>query len=248
MSFDLRSRGMVRMALDCRSGTAAMEFGILAPIMTIFLLGMVDLSQAIIMQRKLNQVVQQTGLMATQLSIQPDQTTTLTVAQLNMASSVIFSILPALDAIVPYSTNGVAPSYAVTVSDIVFTPTSSGCEAGLTCTSYTANMAWSVPLKYGAPYMRSCGTVTQVSASASPVIVNNVPTTIPTAGISSALSSMLTVDVAYKFTPIFGRFIGSFTMRQTAYFNQRSIVSSYITYNTAGASSGGVVCTAQGYT
>ncbi len=224
-----------------------MEFGILAPVMTIFLLGMVDLSQAIILLRKLNQVVQQTGLMATQLSVQPDQTTTLTVAQLNLASSVIFSVMPSLGSNAVYTPSGVTPAYAVTVSDIVFTPTSSTCEAGLTCTSYKANMAWSVPLKYGAPYMRACGTVTQVSASASPVIVSNVPTTVPTAGITSALTSMLTVDVMYKYTPFFGQFIGPFTMRQTAYFNQRSIVAQYITYNTAGASSGGVICTSQGY-
>ena len=224
-----------------------MEFGILAPVMTTFLLGMVDLSQAIILLRKLNQVVQQTGLMATQLSVQPDQTTTLTVAQLNLASSAIFSVLPSLGSAAVYTPNGVTPAYAVTVSDIVFTPNSTGCAAGLTCTSYTANMAWSVPLKYGAPYFRPCGTVTQVSASASPVIANNVPTTIPTSGITSALTSMLTVDVMYKFTPYFGKFIGPITMRQTAYFNQRSIVAQYITYNTAGASSGGVVCVAQGY-
>jgi hypothetical protein len=53
--------------------------------------------------------------------------------------------------------------------------------------------------------------------------------------------------VVYNFSPIFGKFLGNITMRQTAYFNQRSIVAPYITYNTAGASSGGVVCTSQGY-
>jgi hypothetical protein len=131
-------------------------------------------------------------------------------------------------------------------SDVVFTPNSSSCQAGLTCTSYTANLAWSVPLQYGQQILRACGIVNQVSASAAPVIVNNLPSTVPTANITSALTSMLVVDVVYNFTPVFGRFLGTLTMRQTAYFNQRSIIAPYITYNIALASSGGVIC--PGYT
>ncbi len=227
-----------------RAGIASIEFGIIAPVLGIFLLGLVDLSDAIIAERRLNAAVQQIGLMATQLSIQSDQTTSLTVAALNQASSVIFSVFPTLSSAPVYNavTNPV-PSYAVTVSDIVFNPTGTTCTAGLTCTSYTAALAWSVPLQYGQQINRACGTVTQVSTAALPIYANNLPSTVPTAGISSALTSMLVVDAIYTFTPIFAKFIGTVTMRQTAYFNQRSYLAPYITYNTAGAASGGVTCT-----
>ena len=232
-----------------RRAVATVEFGLLSPVLTIFLMGMVDLSNAIIVLRRLNAAVQQIGLMATQLSIQPNQTTTLSVAQLNEASSLIFSVLPQLAKLPVYNaSSNTAPPYAVTVSDVVFTPNAdTSCTAGLTCTSYTANLAWSVPLQYGQQLTRTCGTVAQVTSNAAPVIVNTLPSTVPTAAITSALTSMLVVDIVYKFTPIFGKFIGPVTMRQTAYFNQRSIVAPYITYNTAGAASGGTVCTAQGY-
>jgi Flp pilus assembly protein TadG len=227
---------------------ASLEFGLIAPVMGIFLMGLVDISNAIITLRRLNAAVQQIGLMATQLSVQPNQTTTLTVAQLNTASSIIYSVLPQLGSVAIYNakTNPLPP-YAVVVSDVVFAPTATGCLAGLTCTSYTANLAWSVPLQYGQQINRACGTITQTAATTNPSIVNNLPSSIPTAGITSALTSTLVVDIVYNYTPVFGKFFGPLTMRQTAYFNQRSIVAPYITYNTAGASSGGVVCTASGY-
>jgi hypothetical protein len=88
--------------------------------------------------------------------------------------------------------------------------------------------------------------VPQVSATQPNVYVNNLPSTVPTAGIANALVSTLVVDVVYNFVPYFARFIGPVTMRQSAYFNQRSIVATYITYNTAAVSSGGTICT--GYT
>jgi Flp pilus assembly protein TadG len=224
-----------------------MEFGLLAPVLVVFLMGMVDLARAIVTLRRLNAVVQQIGLMATALSVQPDQTTTLTVSQLNQASSVIYAVFPALlsQAVYNATTNPV-PVYAVVASDVVFTPTSSTCQPGLTCTSYTANLAWSVPLRYGQQIQRSCGAVTQTTATATPAIINNLPSTVPTKAITAALTSMLVVDVVYDFTPFFGRFLGTLTLRQTAYFNQRSIAATYITYNTASASSGGVICA--GYT
>ena len=103
-----------------------------------------------------------------------------------------------------------------------------------------------MPLQYGQQIQRSCGAITQTTASATPSIVNNLPSTVPTKAITAALTSMLVVDVVYNFTPYFGRFLGTLTLRQTAYFNQRSIVATYITYNTASAASGGVICA--GYT
>jgi Flp pilus assembly protein TadG len=236
-----------------KQAVASIEFGILSPVLVIFLMAMVDLVQAVITLHRLNTVVQQTGLMATQLSVQPDQSTTLTVAQLNLASSVLYSIMPSTANLAVYNakTNPV-PAFAVVVSDVVFTPTTgsgsnpAGCTAGLNCGAYTATMAWSVPLQYGQQINRACGVVPQYTATQASPIVGNLPSTVPTAGIGNALVSTLVVDVVYNWTPIFARFIGPITMRQSAYFNQRSIVATYITYNTAATASGGVICL--GYT
>ena len=239
-----------------RSGVAALEFALAAPVLTIFLMGMVDLADAIITLHKLNAVAQQTGLVATELAIQPDQSTTLTVSQLNEASSIIFSVFPGLASVPIYNakTNPVPP-YAVVVSDIVFTTTATGCTPGLTCTGYTANLAWSVPLQYGQQINRSCGTtINQWAATKAMTYSNNLPAAITTAGVTNALTSALMVDITYTFTPIFAKFLGQVTMHQTGYFNQRSITTAakYITYNTSGAAAlgagtGGVICTTQGY-
>jgi hypothetical protein len=83
--------------------------------------------------------------------------------------------------------------------------------------------------------------VTQNTAGQPTSYVNNLPSTVPTSGIASSVSTLV-VDVVYNFTPYFARFIGPVTMRQTAYFNQRSIIATYITYNTAGEQSGGTIC------
>ncbi len=206
-----------------RSATASMEFAIIAPTMSIFLMAAVDLSEAIIKYHLLNSTVQQTGLMASQLSIQVDQTSLLTLVQLNEASSVIFAVFPGLANVPTYNAkNNPHPPYAVTVSEVSFTPTQTGCTAGLTCTSYTATVAWSAPLQYGQPLSRGCNIISQVSASADPLYVNGVPTTVPTSGVVSALTAVLAVDIMYQYTPFFGRFIGPITMRQSGYFNPRS--------------------------
>ena len=206
-----------------RSAPASMEFAIIAPAMGILLMAAVDLSEAIIKFHLLNTTVQQTGLMASQLSIQVDQTSLLTLPQLNDASSVIFAIFPGLANVPTYNrNNNPNPPYAVTVSSVVFTPTQTGCSPGLTCTSYTAAVNWSAPLQYGQQLSRSCGTISQVSASANPLYVNGVPTTVPTSGVVSALTAALAVDVMYQYTPFFGRFIGPITMRQSGYFSPRS--------------------------
>jgi hypothetical protein len=159
---------------------------------------------------------------------------------------VIYSVMPRTANLAVYNAKtNPTPGYAVVVSDVVFSSvTPAGCTSGLNCTNYVATLAWSVPLQYGQQNNRLCGVVPQISSTQTPTYLNNLPTSVPTAGITNGLVSTLVVDVVYNFTPIFARFIGPVTMRQSAYFNQRSIVATYITYNTgtSATASGGVVC------
>jgi Flp pilus assembly protein TadG len=241
-------RGSRRRLPGARAGVAALEFGLLAPVMGIFLMGLVDIADAIITLHRLNSIVQQTGLMATQMAILPNQQTTLTATQLDQASSVIYAVIPSLVNQPVYNPDApgtqAAPPFAVVVSDIVFTPVTGSCTPNENTNCYTASMAWSVPLQYGMQLNRACGTVDQTTALASEAISTKtkLPTSIPTAGVSQGLSSVLVVDVIYQFTPIFAKFVGPLTMRQTAYFNQRSYVAPYIHY-IAGSSPGGIICT-----
>ena len=62
----MSARG-TRVRRNClgRGAVASIEFGMIAPVLAIFLMAMVDLAQAVITLHRLNTVVQQTGLMAT---------------------------------------------------------------------------------------------------------------------------------------------------------------------------------------
>ena len=207
------------------SGVAAIEFGLVAPVMTIILLGTVDLAQALVTMRRVTVVAWETGEIATQMSVQQNQTTILTPPQLYQASTLIYAVFPALRG--GTVTNPALSTYSVTVSDVVFAPVASGCTGGFDCSAYSANVAWSVPLDKGQQFTRACGLQNQVTPTA-PADMTNVPTKSMT-----ALKSALIVDVTYKFTPFFGAFIsGPITIRRTAMINQRSIVQSYIYYDT----------------
>jgi Flp pilus assembly protein TadG len=234
--------GARALRLDDRSGVAMLEFAAIAPLMVVFLVGMTNIGVAYVDAQRIGAVADEAGLMATQLAIQPDQTTSLTAAQVYAASSIIYAVLP--ETLTMPST-----SYGVTMSDIYYVGT--GCNttypaSALPCASYTANVAWSVPMAGGLQWVRPCGVVTQTGATATQVLANGSGTTstVPTAGIQ-VLNSIIVVDVTYKFTPFFatpilpGLLNGSagfslltsgVTLQQTFFAPQRTIVSPYITY------------------
>lgn len=233
-----------RRAGSARRAVAALEFGLIAPLMVALLCGIVDTAEGILTLRRVATVSQETGEIASQLAIQSDQTTALTVNQLYQAETAIYAILPAAR----YAS---ASSYAVTATEINYSAPTSACYQVIYCTSYTANVAWSVPLSKGLAWQRPCGVVTQTNPGAPQTVANGsgVVSTMPTLGMTEA-SSVLVIDVAYNYTPFFTRFLtGTITMRSTSYFVQRSLVSPYITYDAANATadiSAGIVCT--GYT
>jgi Flp pilus assembly protein TadG len=235
----LTGRGGDR-ALRDRAGVAALEFALIAPVMMVFLVGLVDITQALITYRRVTTVAQQTAEIVTELAENPDateaavvapHTPALSVAQLNAASTLLFAVFPELRSLV------VAPSlapYAVTVSEVVFTGLPTGCTTGVDCTTYTANLAWSVPLSYGQQIVRSCGTLTQVTPATKQTLTN-----IPTSGMT-ALQTATVVDVSYNYTPIFGKFLagtlGKLTFKRTAMVPARNFPLAYIVYDTYGNS------------
>lgn len=231
--------GRTRLLRLCRSGVAAMEFALIAPVMAILMIGLVDITQALITYRRVTTVAQQTAEIVTEMAENPDateaavvppHTPALSVAQLNAASTLIYSVFPNLRNVL-VQTPSLAP-YSVTVSQIVYAGAPAGCTTGVDCTSYTANLAWSVPLTRGQQTVRSCGEVTQVSPTA-PVTLTNVST----AGMT-ALQTAIVVDVSYVYAPMFGIFaksgLGNLTFRRTAIAPPRNFPSAYIVYDDYG--------------
>jgi Flp pilus assembly protein TadG len=91
-----RPQDKCRALLRDRSGSPAMEFALIAPVMFILLTGSYDISQLMIARQQVVSTAQQIVEIATELSIQPDQTTSLTVNQAYQAETAIYALMPRL--------------------------------------------------------------------------------------------------------------------------------------------------------
>ena len=211
-----------------RRGSPALEFALILPFMVTLLVGLYDASAALVAMRQVTTASQQVAEIATELGVQPNQTSSLTPTQAYQASTAAFAIMPALRAQVGSS------AFSVTLSAVVFTATPAGCT---TACVMTANTAWSVPLSLGKSVVRPCGVLAQVAPTAAPQL-----TTLPTAGMT-ALSSVVVADVSYNFKPMFGRFLGAFTITRSTFLPPRvGTASQYTQYDTANAATDKAVC------
>ena len=98
-----------------------MEFALIAPVMFILLTGSYDITQLLIARQQVISTAQQIVEIATELSIQPDQTTSLTINQAYQAETAIYAIMPRLKS--GSDTN----KFSVTLSSAVFTATPASC-------------------------------------------------------------------------------------------------------------------------
>ena len=218
--------------IQTRRGSPAIEFALLAPVMSGLLVGTYDVTQLLIIQRRVITTAQQIVEIATELSVQPDQTMALTTVEAYQAQTAVFALMPAL------RMNNNGTQFFVALSAVVFTETPSGCAANGNC-SYIANTAWSVVLSQStAPMTRPCGVITQVTPD-QPVTINNLPT----ANMTS-LNSILVADVSYVYRPVFTVFINvPMTVRHTAMLPPRKDAPSrYVQYDVAHAANNPAIC------
>lgn len=226
-------RGGCRLApalLRDRSGTPSIEFALIAPVMFGILAGSYDITQLFIAMRRVTSTAQEIVQIATELSIQPDQTISLTVDQAKQASSAIYAVIPALK-------SGADTSlYSVTLSAIVLVAIPPGCVAGA-CT-YVFKVAWSTALPWGAQVRRPCGLVTQVGPT-DPATLSNLPIS----GMTSA-TSIVAADVSYIYQPLFSGFVtGPVTLRRTAFLPPRAgKPTDYVQYDKNNAVNNSDVC------
>lgn len=193
-----------------RSGTPALEFAMVAPVMFSILAGTYDVTQIFIAMRQVTSAAQEIVQIATEQAVQPDQTISLTPQQAYQAQTAIYAIMPRLKSGVDSS------QYSVTLSAIVLVPNPPGCVARDGCT-YVANTAWSTALSLGQKVRRPCGVVIQVAPS-EPSAMNNLPIW----GMTT-VTSVVVADVSYKYQPLFSGFItGPVTLQRTAFLPPRA--------------------------
>jgi len=208
-----------------RSGTVALEFALVMPVMVAGLLGVTDAGRALIAWQSITRTAAEVAEIATAEAAVPNAQGNyqLTDPQVQDATTAIYAFLPQLNGGTDTS------SFAVTLTSVVFSYT---CNGNNVCTS-TATTAWSVVGSFSpsvaavvATYARACGTLAQTLPGSNPSL-----TTLPTEGVSG-LSSLVVADVQYTFTPLFFNFItGPITMFRSAYLPTRvGSVASYVQY------------------
>ncbi len=214
-----------------RSGSPAIEFALVAPLMFTILAGSYDVTQIFIAMRQVTSTAQEVVQIATEQAVQPDQSNALTVQQAYQAMTAIYAMIPRL------KTGADTSPFSVTLSAIVFFA-NPGCVVGGNCT-YVAGIAWSVALPQGLQVTRPpCGIVTQVTPDQQ-ATVNNLPSS----GMTT-LTSVVVADVSYKYQPLFSGFVtGPITLQRTAFLPPRAgKPTPWVQYDKANASNDPAVC------
>jgi hypothetical protein len=210
----------------------AIEFAIIGPVMITLILGLYDVSKAMILYQEVYNSAHDSALAASIMAEQPDQTTSLTVAQTQQAMSIFYAEMPWVRSGIETGT------HSVTLSSITFQQTVSTCVPSSTnvCAT-TPYVTWSIPYQWGdgrqAQPSRPCATgpspqpTTAVAASS---VTAGSLTTIGTAGVQNP-DPILVVDVHYRYTPMFTNFVtGPIDFWVTAYWPVRSAATGTATY------------------
>ena len=211
-----------------RSGSPAIEFALVAPVMLTILAGSYDITQIFIAMRQVTSTAQEIVQIATEQAIQPDQSNALTVQQAYQAMTAIYAMIPGL------KTGADASPFSVTLSAVVFAPNTPGCASGSTC----ANVAWSTALSLGTNVRRPCGVVTQVAPTDQATIAN-----LATYGMTT-VKSVVVADVSYKYQPLFSGFVtGPVTLQRTAFLPPRAgLPTQYVQYDKPNYSTNSDIC------
>ena len=216
-----------------RSGTPAIEFALLAPVMFTMLAGSYDITQIFIAMRAVTGTAQAIVQIATEQSVQPDQSNSLTVREAYQAMTAIYAMIPGL------KSGADTSQYSVTLSAIVFVASPPGCVAGGNCT-YVGKTAWSVALlPMGLPVTRTpCSVVAQVASDQ-----RATASSLPTSGMTT-LTSVVVADVSYQYQPLFSGFVtGPITLQRTAFLPPRAgMPKQYVQYDKDHASTNSAVC------
>ena len=206
-----------------RRGVAAMEFALIAPVLGVLVMGMIDVEQALVTQKRVADVAHQIAMMATEQAVeyQTNHSLVITPAEAQVSLSAIYAMMPEL------RHPSAGTRYNVTLSSIAFPKNAQG--------AFIPAVAWSVAMSNlngktadtlinnapAAPFQRVCNVAPVEVAANQPVTLQNLPI-----ANMVALAPILVVDVTYTYTPIFGRFVhpatGTITFSRTAMLMPRT--------------------------
>jgi Flp pilus assembly protein TadG len=216
---------MLTRAMAERRSIAAMEFAMIAPVLSFMLFGIWDISRALLIWQQLDAAAQQITEAAEKLSVTAGSSQTmLTATQMQTAMTTIYAVMPQLN--LGNGTGSYPGSYAVTLSSVVYLPLcvqADGCtaETVLPQTPYTL---WSSYLTQGGaqlnqkptgsnPLLRPCGALTPVAQfpdNASEYTEMVAATMVP-GGSAMIETPQVVADIQYVFTPTFPMFVKPLT-------------------------------------
>ena len=193
-----------RRLLGARGALAGIEFALILPLLVGTLAGVVDLSMAVITERRLTVAAADVAVIASTMAVQSSALNTLSGTQAWQATTAPFAVFPA------WPRTGTGNGFAITLSAVDFTATANG---------YAAATRWSVGNPTGQVKLRPCGALAAVP-DGTPSSLATLP-----AGVFGA-TSVLVGDVSTVFVPLFTDalvrvFVGPVTMLRSAYVPPR---------------------------
>jgi len=222
-----------------KQGVAALEFGLLAPVMALLVVGVFDLSKVAILKEQVWHAAQSIGLSASTLALptSPGGPNNLTWQNADLSLSAIYAEIPWLAAGIAtgnYTATGNLPSGSVlaVLSSVDYRPVS-GCTSNC---AFTPVVQWSKAYVHTgfvstSAALRPCGaTLVQAAPGANTDPLND-PKTIATKDVSGTMAKagitvpdpFLVADVSLTYTPYFFNFItGKVTLSSTYYATVRT--------------------------
>jgi Flp pilus assembly protein TadG len=250
-----------------KDGVAAMEFGILAPVMVLLLIAVFNLAKIMILWEQVWSASRSIAESATTLALPtaPNAPSAITAQQANLALSSIFAQIPWVAAGIatgPSAGPGTLPANSVGAALTSVNYTAPGPNCTSNCTSYTATVVWSIVYvptggTRQAGAFRTAGLLRPCGDTLTPVGPGQAsgPDTISTLNVGSLLVAnaisvpdpFLIADVQLSFTPYLFSFItGPITLSATSYVPVRTATpgatAQYIQLNDAGQANAGPVC------
>ena len=205
-----------------RRGTAAIEFALIGPALILLVIGSADIAKGLILYQQVCDAAHTIPLTASNLAVQPDKSTSLSVDQVQQTLSSIYAEIPLIRR---GTETGVR---SVTMSSVTFVQADPKCVPSLTVACASApNVTWSIAYTGGNAAgfqntVRPCATLKQTSSTGGAASDLG---SLRTGGVSNP-TPLLVVDVHYRFTPVFFNFLtGPIDLWASGYWPVRSVAA-----------------------
>jgi Flp pilus assembly protein TadG len=202
-----------------RCSTAAIEFALVAPLGVILAFGGFDIIRAYKVWDEVCNAAPMIAESASKLSLTLGSTATkLSYTQMQNAMSLVHVLIP--DIGLGDSTSTTVGSFAVTLSEIVYSPicsTSSGCAAQTPYTAWSSYLT-QTGVSFATTPLRACGALTTVTSfpDDSTQLSKMVSWKVAAGSGYIPLPPQVVADVRATYVPVFSMFLGTITFWSSA--------------------------------